>query len=141
MNKRLLILLLVLATAAVSAWGQGVAGMAGVAGGVRDASGAAVPGAAVVVANEAMGIRRAMESNESGVFNAPSLPPAGGYSITVTHQGFATWEMKSFQLQVGQTQGFSVTLNVASTTTTVEVDATAPLISDSNVGVSQIVGQ
>lgn len=141
MNKRLLILLLVLATAAVSAWGQGVAGMAGVAGVVRDASGAAVPGAAVVVANEAMGIRRAMESNESGVFNAPSLPPAGGYSITVTHQGFATWEMKSFQLQVGQTQGFSVTLNVASTTTTVEVDATAPLISDSNVGVSQIVGQ
>ena len=74
MNKRFVILMLVLGALAMSAWGQGVAGMAGVTGTVRDASGAAVPGAAVVVANEAKGIRRAMESNESGVFNAPSLP-------------------------------------------------------------------
>jgi hypothetical protein len=141
MNKRLRILALAPVIFAMSAWGQGVAGMAGVTGVVRDASGAAVPGAAVVVSNEAKGIRRAMESNESGVFNAPSLPPAEGYSISVSHQGFATWEVKSFQLAVGQTQSFSVTLNVASTSTTVEVDATAPLISDANVGVSQIVGQ
>lgn len=141
MNKRLQILALALVVLALSAWGQGVAGMAGVTGVVRDASGAAVPGAAVVVSNEAKGIRRAMESNESGVFSAPSLPPADGYSISVSHQGFATWEVKSFQLVVGQTQSFSVTLNVASTSTTVEVDATAPLISDANVGVSQIVGQ
>lgn len=141
MNKRLLILALALIVLASSAWGQGVAGMAGVTGVVRDASGAAVPGAAVVVSNEAKGIRRAMESNESGVFSAPSLPPAEGYSISVSHQGFATWEVKSFQLVVGQTQSFSVALNVASTSTTVEVDATAPLISDANVGVSQIVGQ
>lgn len=141
MTKRLSILALILVMAAVVASAQGVAGMAGAAGVVRDASGAAVPGASVVVANEAKGIRRAMESNESGVFSAPSLPPAEGYSITINRQGFATWEVKSFQLQVGQTQSFQVTLNVASTTTTVEVDATAPLISDANVGVSQVVGQ
>ncbi len=141
MKKRLLILALILVVCALSSWAQGVAGMAGVAGVVRDASGAAVPGASVVIVNEAKGIRRAMESNESGVFNAPSLVPATGYSILISRQGFANWEVKNFQLQVGQTQSFQVTLNVASTSTTVEVDATAPLISDSNVGVAQIVGQ
>ncbi|MBI4891188.1 MAG: TonB-dependent receptor [Acidobacteria bacterium] len=141
MTKRLLILALILVVCALSSWAQGVAGMAGVAGVVRDASGAAVPGASVVIVNESKGIRRAMESNESGVFNAPSLVPATGYSIQVSRQGFANWEVKDFQLQVGQTQSFQVTLNVASTSTTVEVDATAPLISDSNVGVAQIVGQ
>ncbi|MBI5282675.1 MAG: carboxypeptidase regulatory-like domain-containing protein, partial [Candidatus Solibacter usitatus] len=133
----LIVLCLVAATAAA----QSVAGLAGVSGAVRDASGAAVPGANVLLLNESKGIRRAMQSNEAGVFNAPSLPPASGYSLTVSRDGFANWEVKNFELQVGATQSFSVTLNVATTTTTVEVNAAAPLVSDTNVGVAQVVGQ
>jgi hypothetical protein len=82
-----------------------------------------------------------MESNEAGVFNAPSLPPASGYSLTVTRQGFATWEIKSFELAVGQTQNFGVVLSVAATTTSVEVTGAAALVSETNVGVAQVVGQ
>ncbi|HEY3442343.1 MAG TPA: carboxypeptidase regulatory-like domain-containing protein [Paludibaculum sp.] len=141
MKIRILSSLLILIVAASSVWAQAVAGLAGVSGTVRDASGAVVPGATVVLTNEAKGIRRAMESNNSGAFNAPSLPPSSGYSLTVNGKGFSTWEVKGFELQVGQTQSFSVTLTVASSSTTVEISAVAPLVSDTNVGVSQVVGQ
>jgi hypothetical protein len=121
------------------AFGQTVAGLGAITGVVRDATGAAVPGAKVMVANPAKGIRRSLESNEAGVFNAPSLPPSGGYLLTVTKEGFANWEIKDFELLVGQTQNFNVTLAVAATATTVEVTAALPLISETNVGVSQVV--
>ena len=121
------------------AFGQTVAGLGAITGVVRDATGAAVPGAKVIVANPAKGIRRSLESNEAGVFNAPSLPPSGGYVLTVTKEGFANWEIKDFELLVGQTQNFNVALAVAATATTVEVTAALPLISETNVGVAQVV--
>jgi hypothetical protein len=113
--------------------------MGAITGVVRDATGAAVPGAKVMVANPAKGIRRSLESNEAGVFSAPSLPPSGGYVLTVTKEGFANWEIKDFELLVGQTQNFNVALAVAATATSVEVTAALPLISETNVGVSQVV--
>ena len=141
MKVKLLSCLLIIIVAASSVWAQAVAGLAGVSGTVRDASGAVVPGASVTLTNEAKGIRRAMESNSSGAFNAPSLPPSSGYSLSVNGKGFAAWEVKGFELQVGQTQNFSITLSIASATTTVEISAAASLVSETNVGVSQVVGQ
>jgi hypothetical protein len=141
MKIRIFFLSVVLVLAATSAWAQAVAGLAGVSGSVRDESGSAVPGASVVVSNDSLGIRRTMDTNESGAFSAPSLPPATGYAVSVKKQGFALWEVKDFQLQVGATQSFNVTLSVATTATTVEVTSAAPLVSDTNVGVSQVVGQ
>ena len=141
MKIRLLIAWLIVIVTASSIWAQAVAGLAGVSGTVRDASGAIVPGAAVILTNDAKGIRRAMESNAAGAFNAPSLPPSSGYSLSVNGKGFAAWEVKDFALQVGQTQNFSITLTIATSTTTVEISAVAPLVSDANVGVSQVVGQ
>ena len=70
-----------------SAFGQSVAGLGAISGTVRDASGAAVPGAQVVVANESKGIRRTMSTTEAGVFTAPSLVPATGYTVVVTKDG------------------------------------------------------
>ena len=139
MNKRILVALLSALILAVGACGQTVAGLAGLTGTVRDTTGAAVPGAQVVVSNESKGIRRTLESNEAGVFDAPSLPPSGGYTLTVTKEGFATWQVKNFELLVGQTQSFSVTLSLAATITTVTVSAEVPLVSETNVGVSQVV--
>ena len=123
----------------ISAAAQTVAGMAGLTGTVRDQSGASVPGAQVIVANESKGIKRTLESNEAGAFNAPSLPPATGYSIAVSKNGFAKYEVKDFTLQVGQTGNFNAVLGLAATATSVEISAAAPLVSDTNVGVSQVV--
>jgi len=132
------IFLLVLTATVVSA--QSVAGMAGVTGTVRDASGAAVPGAQVVVANEAKGIRRTLESNEAGVFTAPSLVPARGYSVVVTKSGFSTWEVKDVEILVGQVLNINAVLQVASTTTQIEVEASALLVDSTKTDVSQVVG-
>src|SRR5947209_13175673 len=93
-----------------SAFGQSVAGLGAISGTVRDASGAAVPGAQVVVANESKGIRRTLATTEAGVFAAPSLVPAPGYTVTVTKAGFAQNDLKDIQVMVGQNIGLEVVL-------------------------------
>src|SRR6266851_6628934 len=100
-----------------SAFAQSVAGLGAISGVVRDASGAAVPGAQVVVANESKGIKRTLSTTEAGVFTAPSLVPAPGYTVTATKPGFAEYEMKDIQVMVGQNIGLEVVLAVAGAAT------------------------
>src|SRR2546421_1731156 len=122
----------------LGAFAQAVAGLGAVAGTVRDATGAAVPNATVVVSNDSKSVRRTIQTTDAGVFAAPALVPATGYSIRVTGQGFADWEVKDFQVQVGQVVDFAVTLQVSSVSATVEVSA-APLVEDAKTDVSQVV--
>ncbi len=124
-----------------AAFAQGVAGLGGVSGTVRDASGAVVPGATVVVSNDAKGIRRTMETTDAGLFAAPALTPSSGYSIAVTKSGFADWEAKDFDILVGQTVDFKITMQVSSASTKVDVTAEAPLVEDTKSGVTATVDQ
>jgi hypothetical protein len=87
-----------------------------------------------------MGIRRNMNTTEAGIFAAPALTPASGYSITVTKQGFATYEVKDFAILVGQNVDFKVGLQIGSATTKVDVSAEAPLVEDTKSGVTSTVG-
>jgi outer membrane receptor protein involved in Fe transport len=116
-----------------------VAGMGGISGIVRDASGAAVPDAQVVVSNESKGIKRLIRTTDAGVFAAPSLIPAAGYVVNVTKQGFATYEVKDIQLQVGQVVDLSVMLTIAGASTQVQVEATAPIVDSTKTDVSQVI--
>src|SRR5260370_42632551 len=106
--------LLLLSTAALA---QSAAGLAGIYGDVRDASNASVSNAKVVVSNQAKGILRTLTTNTSGVFTAPALPPAPGYSVVVTAPGFAGWEVQDIELQVGRNIDLSVGMQIASSTT------------------------
>ena len=47
---------------------------------VTDSSGAVIPGATIVVSNDARGIQRTVKTNSSGLFNVPALPP-GVYTL------------------------------------------------------------
>jgi hypothetical protein len=123
------------------AYAQATAGLGAVSGTVRDASGAVIPGATVVVANDGKGIRRTMNSTEAGVFAAPALVPSSGYSITVTKEGFATYEVKEFEILVGQNVDFKVGLQIGSSTTKVDVSAEAPMVEDTKSGVTATVGK
>src|ERR1051326_1181807 len=99
-----LLTLCVCALLCVSAmFAQAAAGLGAVSGTVRDASGATVPGATVVVANDAKGIRRTVTTTDAGIFGVPALVPASGYSIKVTKQGFNDYEVRDFEINVGQT--------------------------------------
>jgi len=141
-RSRFLLLLIIMGIALCgSGWAQAVAGMGALSGVVYDPSGAVVPGATVVVANAEKGITRTLISTDAGVFAAPSLVPSGGYSLTVTMTGFAKWEAKDFEILVGQTLNFKVTLQLATATTSVEVTGEAPLVEDTKSGVSMVVEQ
>jgi outer membrane receptor protein involved in Fe transport len=123
-----------------SAFAQSVAGLGAISGIVRDASGAAVPGAQVVVANESKGIRRTLSTTEAGVFTAPSLVPSPGFSVTATKTGFAPYELKDIQVLVGQNIGLEIALAVAGSTTQVQVEATPPIVDNTKTDVSQVIG-
>jgi hypothetical protein len=123
------------------AYAQATAGLGSVSGTVRDASGASIPNATVVVANDGKGIKRTMNSTEAGVFAAPALVPSSGYSITVTKQGFSTYEIKEFEILVGQNVDFKVGMQVGSSTTRVDVTAEAPMVEDTKSGVTSTVGK
>jgi outer membrane receptor protein involved in Fe transport len=125
---------------AASAFGQTAAGFGAISGAVRDASGAAIPNAKVTVSNPGKGIVRNLATNEAGVFTAPALVPASGYSVAVTAPGFAPWDVKDVQLLVGQNVNLNISLLVAASTTQVEVTATAPLVEDTKTDVSQVIG-
>ena len=123
------------------AFAQAVAGLGAISGTVRDSSGAIIPGAMVVLTNDSRGVRRTMLSTEAGGFSAPALVPGAGYTLTVSLQGFKTWEAKDFTIEVGQTVDFRVALEVAGAVAEVSVTAQAPLVEDTKSGVSETVNQ
>lgn len=116
------------------------AGFASIAGVVRDASGAVVPNASVVVSNEAKGIVRKLTTNGAGVYSAPALVPASGYSVAIDAAGFNKYEVNGIELQVGQDLSLNADLEVASAAVQVDVTGSAPLVDQTKTDVSQVVG-
>src|SRR6185437_3672141 len=90
-----------LSLAAGTAWAQAVAGLGGISGTVRDATGSSVPDAIVAISNGSKGIRRSLQTTSAGVFSAPALVPASGYTLSVTKPGFITWQAKDVEILVG----------------------------------------
>jgi hypothetical protein len=136
--KRIVALVMLSLWSCPKIFGQ-AAGFGSISGIVRDASGARIPGAMVVVANEAKGFSRELLSNEAGLFNAPALVPASGYSVTVKLAGFREWTAKNISLQVGQDLNLSVELAVAGATTEVSVIDETPIVEQTKTEVSQVI--
>src|SRR3981189_3554547 len=64
---------------------------ASITGFVRDASGAVIPNANVVIRNESTGADRKTVSNRTGYYIVPNLTP-GMYTISVDAAGFKKFE-------------------------------------------------
>jgi hypothetical protein len=124
----------------VPIFGQSAGGVAGLSGVVRDASGAVVPNAKVVIASVSRGAVRTLTTNGAGIFVAPSLLPDTGYSVTVTAAGFAEYKASDIDLQVGQNLNLNIALALGQTATSVEVNAAAQLLEDTKSDVSTVVG-
>lgn len=125
---------------AASLFGQAAGGVAGISGTVRDASGAAVPNAKVVISSASQGEVRSLTTNDAGAFSAPALIPGPGYSVMVTAAGFAAYTVKDIDLQVGQNLDLNAKLQIAQSATQVEVSAAAPLVDTTKSDVSTVVG-
>jgi len=137
MNSKPLAALLLFAW--VPLYAQSAGGVAGIAGVVRDASGAVVPNAKVVISSAGQGEVRSLTTNDSGVFAAQALIPGSGYKVTVTSTGFNTYEAGNLVLAVGQNLDLNISLTIGASVVTVEVSGTASMVSDTKSDVSTVV--
>jgi hypothetical protein len=106
-------------------------------GSVLDASGAAVPGAAVKLTDPELGVQRSTVSNDIGQYEFLSLQP-GTYSLSVEARGFRKYEQKNIQLLVNNPTTLNAVLQVGLNTETVEVSAQGQTINttDATIGVA-----
>ncbi len=112
----------------------------GIQGTVTDASGAVVPNATITVTNEATGETHPVKSDSAGLYALSGLAP-GNYRIEVSAPGLQKTVVNNLVVSVGTNTTQNVTLNVASTSTTVEISANAPVIETSSVSVGDVVNQ
>src|SRR6266481_6682265 len=95
-----------------------------ISGTVTDSTGAVVPQVRVTVRNERTNIINKAESNSTGLFVAPPLPP-GSYELTAEKQGFRTYRLSNIPLSVGLTATVDVKLEVGQLSEAVQVTAAA----------------
>ena len=103
-------------------------------GTVLDAASAVIPGATVILKNEASGDERSVVSNGEGFFNFAAVQP-GTYSLTVTRQGFATWTAKGISVSSGDHRSASgIKLKPGAKDETVIVEASAVQMTPTDSG-------
>jgi hypothetical protein len=109
-----------------------------VAGTVTDPSGAAVQGANVTLKNDATGVTTTVISNATGAYRFQFLNP-GNYTVTVQMSGFSVSAPQAATVAVGQASTVNVQLQVAATTTTVEVSGVGSVIQTENGNVATTI--
>ncbi|MGB9606657.1 MAG: carboxypeptidase regulatory-like domain-containing protein, partial [Bryobacteraceae bacterium] len=108
---------------AVVGWAQSDANKGQIVGTVYDPNQAVVPKATVKIRNLDTGFTRELGTNEVGQYRAVLLDP-GRYEVTAEAPGFAPTTVSGLVLNVGSTVSADIRLQVASTTTLVEVGET-----------------
>lgn len=98
-------------------------------GRISDPNGAVLTGAHVTAVNAAEGTSYDTVTNGSGIYVLPSLPP-GAYTLKVQAVGFATREVNGIVLEAGRDTTADAALSVAGTQATVQVDASAARVDE-----------
>jgi outer membrane receptor protein involved in Fe transport len=130
---RFFVLLLAISFALSSAFAQSTTG--DILGTVRDATGAVVTSAKVVVRNLDTNLSNETSSSGDGSFRVSLLPP-GNYELSIEKAGFAKYVQRPITLRLNQQAELDVAMQVAGTAETVNVMADAPLINTTNAEVS-----
>jgi len=105
-----------------------------VLGTVTDASGAAVPEAAVQVKNIGTGVTQNVVSDAQGRFRAPEIN-IGEYEVQASKAGFTTVVRRGIILTVGAQSVVDFALQVGQQTQTVTVEAAAAVVETTNAAV------
>jgi hypothetical protein len=130
----LLIAAILLCSMPLSLSAQDSSSMTGV---VTDASGAVIPGTVVLLTNPARGISFTVKSDSDGSYRFPNVPPAPGYKVKFSHDGFSDATIDGVSLVVGSTRTQNAKL-VAGSQQQLEVTATNSVITlnttDASIG-------
>src|SRR5437867_12013257 len=102
--------------------GQSVNGTIG--GTVQDSTGAFIPGVTITATNTLTGVATTSVSNESGAYQFPSLQP-GAYTISAELPGFVTQRAKDYPLGGSAQARINFTMQVASSSTSIDVTVNA----------------
>jgi Carboxypeptidase regulatory-like domain/TonB dependent receptor len=119
------------------AWAQG-GGLAQISGGVKDQSGAVLPGVEVTVTQTDTGVSRNVVTNETGSYVLPNLP-VGPYRLEAALPGFRSFVQTGIVLQVGSNPVINVSLQVGQVSEQVEVQADAALVETRSTAVGTVV--
>ena len=130
----LVLFVMCMCSAAVS-WSQATQQFTGR---VLDSTGAVIPGAQVVVHNQATGVVANSVTTNEGVYTVPYIIP-GTYSITASKAGFKTLTKTDILLNVDQTSTINFSLDVGAQTEQVTVNASATQIDMSDADRGQII--
>jgi len=114
---------------------SGVAQDGVITGRVADASDAILPGVGVTLTSAQVMGERTQVTDERGTYRFILLPP-GAYKLKFELPGFATLVRDGVQITAGFTATISVTLQVATSTETVTVMGTSPIVDLENATVA-----
>ncbi|MCU1233364.1 MAG: TonB-dependent receptor [Candidatus Solibacter sp.] len=109
-----------------------------IVGTVRDASGAAIPKAAVTLTQAATGLNQNTATNDAGEYQFIALPP-GTYSVKATAPGFGPQVQNDIDLHVQSRPSVDFSLKVGAVTDTVEVQSTSVLLQTQSADVGGVV--
>jgi hypothetical protein len=118
--------LVVLALVGLPVFGQSTAA-GSLTGTVTDPTGAVVPGASVVVKNDATGQEFTAKTNDEGMFNISSLG-SGVYTASISVKGFKQAKVTAIKILAGTPASFNVALEVGSQDQTVTIVGSAELL-------------
>jgi hypothetical protein len=98
-----------------------------ITGTVFDATNAAIPGATILIHNDATNAEITLTSNSSGFFTAPQIAP-GTYTVTIKAPGFSEQRQSKVVVEVNLATEVSPHLTTGETSTVVDVTAEAPVL-------------
>jgi len=113
-------------------------GRASIQGTVTDASGAAVPAAAVAIVNTQTNVPFVTTTSEAGFYTAPALN-VGAYTVTVEKDGFKRVIRKGITLQVDQRAQIDIALELGDVQQSVQVTADALMVETGSATVGKVI--
>jgi len=107
-------------------------------GTVADSSGAVLPGVTVKLQAPATGLTRDVVTNAAGVFVFNFLP-SGEYEITAELAGFKSVRRADIRLEIGQSLGLDLKMEVGQVSEIVNVEAIAPFLDRTSASIGTVI--
>ena len=111
-----------------------------ITGTVTDATGAAVPGAAVTLTNEGTGATQTVTTGADGLYTFVNLNP-GEYRIDAEKTSFKHFKREHINIEVQQSARIDVTMELGAVNQTVEVTGETPLLQTTTTSLGQVIDE
>src|SRR5574341_2085594 len=136
MTMRVTVAFLLLFTIAIPLCAQTPSGE--IIGVVTDQTEAIVAGVRITLTNTATNAVREVQTNESGLYSFPALPP-GVYTLKAEKAGFRAVERKNIEVLVGSANRIDISLQVGELSNIVEIAGGAPVLQSENASIGTII--